>query len=735
MNGPAPFELGLRGRALVVIATTAIVSSAVAGWATLYRLRNGATEDLARRALIIGRALEESREIQAAIIGTQGAIPPEGNGEEATSVLRRFVAADQELAYVVLVDSDGEPFLHAFDPTIARMDGGQLLSDILLHHLETEEEGLLRAGIVRVNEPLTGRSLAAPTTGRRRVPVDEPTDRDLPAGVAPNAGTLRTELGAAAATALLGLSPAARFARGKEVVATGFVISGVLVASVIWLFFSWLYRRIRAMGAYAHKLSCGDLTERFSETSHDQLGELGRALESIAQNLGDTISRVRVAALVMDGMSGTVRDSSRQIAANASTQAQAVQETASAMESMSRDGVAAETQIQEATHSAEDSTARLRDISAAVESIAVAVAELAVSVDQAQAQVRVAIESVRDVDGIAADLHEVVEGATTAATEISANISSVDHAANRAFEMSSDASARVAGGVDAVRKTREGIEEIRLFTGRALEWIRFLSDKVMSIEQILDVITDIANQTRLLSLNASIIASQAGEHGRGFMVVAGEIKALAGKTAGSTREITGVINEVLSASGTVMDVVEKGVTTVDEAMMRSEYAGEVLDSIHAAATQTGKLVRRIAGSVNEQSRGAQRVERVMQDVHATANNLRDIVRKQKRSGGEAEEAIDRMRTLMTRALTTSGEQTEPMRSAISSMAAAFEQIHRIGEANNRQASSREEVARAIELLERMSTRHQASAQSLTAAVDRTAAQSAALSLGVKAFRV
>jgi methyl-accepting chemotaxis protein len=437
----------------------------------------------------------------------------------------------------------------------------------------------------------------------------------------------------------------------------------------------------------------------------------------------------------MDGMSGTVRDSSHQIATNASTQAQAVQQTASAMEAMSRDSLTAETQIHEAAHSAEDSTARLREISAAVESISAAVNELAGSVGQAQAQVRANIESVRDVDGIAASLHEVVEGTAAATTQISASIASVDDAASRAFEMSSDASVRVATGVEAVQKTREGIEEIRQFTGRAVDWIRFLSEKVVSIEQILDVITDIANQTRLLSLNASIIASQAGEHGRGFMVVAGEIKALAAKTAGSTREITGVINEVLSASGSAMDVVEKGVTTVDEAMVRSEHAEEVLDGIHAAATQTGNLVRRIAGSMNEQSRGAQRVQRAMQDVHATANTLRDIVREQKRSGGEAEAAMDRMRKLMTGTLTTSGNQTEQMRSTISSMAAVFEQIHRLGEVNKRQASSRGEVARAIELLESMSARHRASAQSLAAAVDRTASQSAALNLGVKAFRV
>jgi methyl-accepting chemotaxis protein len=537
------------------------------------------------------------------------------------------------------------------------------------------------------------------------------------------------------ARALIGLSPAAQLSRIESLVRTGYVVSGLLVVAVLWLFFGWLFRRIRRLRAYAHQLASGDLTQRLEERSTDEIGQLGRALESITQNLGETISRVRVAALEMDTMSAHVREASRDIAGNAGTQATSVLQTASAMDAMSESSMLVEGQIVEATHSAEASAERLHQISAAIESISTAVDQLAVAADQGQAHVRAHLDPLGDVDDVVVRLHEAVEGTATATAEISASIRSVDDAANQAFEHSRDASARAQSGVEAVDETRDGIQEIREFTNRAVDWIRFLSEKVASIEQILDVITDIANQTRLLSLNASIIASQAGEHGRGFLVVADEIKALAAKTAGSTREIGGVINEVLDVSGKVMDVVEKGVSTVDEAMVRSEHANEGLADMLDASTHTGNLVRGIATAMNEQSRGSQRVDSAMQDVHGTAIKLRDIVAGQKRGGSELQAAMARMHELMERAQQTSRDQARQIEDAIASMGAVFEQIRQIREMNEGQVGSREEVARAFDVLEKMSNRHLESARSLAVAVEQATAQSTSLTESVKVFRV
>src|SRR6185295_11431664 len=99
-------------------------------------------------------------------------------------------------------------------------------------------------------------------------------------------------------------------------------------------------------------------------------------------------------------------------------------------------------------------------------------------------------------------------------------------------------------GMDAVRQTIEGMEQIRGAVADSNEIVSRLGDRSAAISKIVNLIDDIAEQTNLLALNAAILAAQAGEHGRGFSVVATEIRELSERTAASTREIGGLIQSV-----------------------------------------------------------------------------------------------------------------------------------------------------------------------------------------------
>ncbi|MBC7794362.1 MAG: hypothetical protein H7Z43_11710, partial [Clostridia bacterium] len=248
-------------------------------------------------------------------------------------------------------------------------------------------------------------------------------------------------------------------------------------------------------------------------------------------------------------------------------------------------------------------------------------------------------------------------------------------------------------------------------------------------------IDDIANQTKLLSLNASIIAAGAGEHGRGFLVVAEEIKALASKTAGSTRQISSVISEVLRVSGSVIDVAERGVKTVDEGVERSEHADQVLSSILEASTRSSGIVRTIAAAMTEQARGAASVNQAMQDVHAIAVRVRAIVSSQKTESQALENSMRQMRSIMDRSTTTAQEQAVQVGQAIDAIGSIFEQIQLVSGTNRDQARSRSDVARAFEVLENLSERHRDSARQLADAVEKATVQTTALTRAIKVFRV
>jgi len=509
----------------------------------------------------------------------------------------------------------------------------------------------------------------------------------------------------------------------KVTLLTILVIALGLVLIFLWFFWGRLFGRVRRLQDYAINLASGNLTQRLAEKAPDEIGRLARALESITENMAETISRMQVASLELDSMSDQVRQAASQIAQDASEQAQASRRTSKQVNNLSRSGENVATQINSATGLAEQSSNCLNNIFEALENIGLSINELAQATKQAQDYVQHDVALIGDVDGVVQRLNEVVEDTAAATTQIATSIKVGNENADRALQVSKAASDQAQSGVIAVKDTREGIDQIREFNNRAVKSIYFLSEKVASIENILEVIVDIANQTRLLALNASIIASQAGEHGRGFSVVAGEIKALAAKTAGSTREIGSVINEVLSVSGRVIDEVEKGVLTVTEAIDRSENADQVLAEILKATTQASNFVRMIANSMNEQTRGSQRVDQAVQDIHATAIKLRDTVSSQTKVSNELNLSNQQMLELTSQSRTTAKQQLEEINEVRAVMEEIFAEIRQIVIINQAQIESRQQVAKDFSVLAQLSQNHKQSAARLSSAVQQAASQS------------
>jgi hypothetical protein len=142
------------------------------------------------------------------------------------------------------------------------------------------------------------------------------------------------------------------------------------------------------------------------------------------------------------------------------------------------------------------------------------------------------------------------------------------------------------------------------------------------------VIDGVANETSLLALNAAIIAAQAGEHGRGFSVVAGEIRELATRVSTSTAEITNLIRSVQDESTNAVGAIERGTSSVAKGVELSEQAGRSLIEITRVARSNKKLVEGIVQSVREQTKAATHVVGVIEEVSSQAERIRAAAREQ-----------------------------------------------------------------------------------------------------------
>ena len=181
----------------------------------------------------------------------------------------------------------------------------------------------------------------------------------------------------------------------------------------------------------------------------------------------------------------------------------------------------------------------------------------------------------------------------------------------------------------------ENVRSIEVLSGNVTNWAetnRALSHATLRIDEIILVITDIADQTNLLALNAAIEAARAGEHGRGFAVVADEVRKLADKTARATREIAGMIRDVKSKADNSLETMDSTLTGVTDSIERSKHARLSLGKIVSEVEQITGMIQQIATASEEQSKVSEEVLSNMEKVSEYAGSTRQLAQSISASG-------------------------------------------------------------------------------------------------------
>ncbi|ARV61845.1 methyl-accepting chemotaxis protein [Nostocales cyanobacterium HT-58-2] len=198
------------------------------------------------------------------------------------------------------------------------------------------------------------------------------------------------------------------------------------------------------------------------------------------------------------------------------------------------------------------------------------------------------------------------------------SIQRVAEAAREAEAVTRDASEIALKGGEAVENTVAGILEIRETVAETTRKVKRLAESSQEISKIVALISQIASRTNLLALNASIEAARAGEAGRGFAIVADEVRQLADKSAKSLKEIEQIVMQIQSETGSVMTAMEEGTQQVIKGTKLADEAKRSLENIIQVAKRIDILVRGITSDTVEQTETSRAVAQVMQSVELTA---------------------------------------------------------------------------------------------------------------------
>lgn len=377
------------------------------------------------------------------------------------------------------------------------------------------------------------------------------------------------------------------------------ILALVVIAALAWWTIRRVAGRLRHIMNMTERISSGSLSERVVLEGEDEIGILARAFNAMADNV----------QLMMD---------------DRTTLETTVNHYMTFVESVANGNLTARLQLTHDHHGhSEDKLHRLginlntmveglsntaRQIRQVSSGVAAAAAEILAATTQQNASSTEQDAAVTQTMATAEQVRTTVQQTADRAQAV-ANLSQQSVAVSRA-------------GQKVVVDTANGMKLLRARVESIAENILMLSERTQQIGEIIGTVNDIADQSKMLALNASIEAARAGEEGKGFAVVAMEVRQLAEQSRTATARVRDILNEIQQATNTAVMVTEEGSKGADSGVVLVERAGEAIRNLAATIEEAAQSAAQIAASTQQQTNGMEQLTMAMASIqHATAQSV------------------------------------------------------------------------------------------------------------------
>ncbi len=390
-----------------------------------------------------------------------------------------------------------------------------------------------------------------------------------------------------------------------------------------------MLKYLQNVATFASRIAGGDLTEEVPLRS--DVDAFGRAMRAMRMGLQTLIQQIRDSAEQLADLGANISSLSNQDMSIVSTGQTTVETLVSTITQMGRNS--------------EEIASNMDVLSASVEETSASVTEMA--------------NSISSIASNATELEQQTEVTIGALDKATSTLEGVSKKAGASHTLSEETIQDALEGQEAVEQVTASMDTIQQTNSRAVETITRFAKQTADIDTILDVIDDITHQSGLLALNASIIAAQAGSHGRGFAVIADEMRNLADKVIASTKDIAAIVQTVQKETNTVVQEIHRGTADIDQGVERTQQARQMLEKIITSARRSSNVVTEIVQALQGmQKTTGEDMKVAMERVHTMTASITRATSEQKSSTLQIHKAVDHIRDMAVQTQSSTTQQLE-----------------------------------------------------------------------------
>jgi len=418
-----------------------------------------------------------------------------------------------------------------------------------------------------------------------------------------------------------------------------------LVAVIRILITRKLAERIKHIAKAMNMAADGELKERVAFDGETEMSLLAENFNSMMDRLSGAIAKVHSSLSELRNISATIAQLSEKGVSSAAVQSEVLKRTSTSIREINRSINDIATSVSVLANLSTSNSASMTNMTHSLESTTLHMESLVLSVEDVSSSIMEMAAAICQIEENATILTTDTSIAATLVLEMDKAIKQIGSQANDTSRIAETVKSDAEQGCNSVDATIAGINEIKASSTITFDAIENLSKRVANIGKILSVIDEVAEQTNLLALNASIIAAQAGNRGKSFSVVAGEIKDLAKRTGNHTREISEIILGVREETERAVKAISLSEKRISEGAALSRKSGEALrkivDGIQVASVQMVEINK----TALSQAEASAAVQQAMSRVAEMVEHIARATQEQSHGSELITAAVDRMRNL------------------------------------------------------------------------------------------